>query len=760
MIDTLFQMGLSNACIAAGLAVLAMLAGWKAKRPQLAHMLWLLVLVKLVTPPIVSVPLFTIPQQAPEVLIVEEHVPTASGDATSPDAPRPIAATETFVIESPDPVSPAASVASAVFLQAKRWFSPIWLLGSTAVLLFSLVRVWRFGRLLAAETQPATDELRTAAVRIAQRLGMNAVPAIRTTSARLSPMVWWAGRRVQIIVPSALLEEMDEPEWRWILAHELAHVRRGDHLVRWLEWAACVVFWWNPIVWWARRNLRATEEICCDSLVLSSLRPKPQAYANSLLTAVEFLAAPVLRPPAMASEINSGGFLERRFRMIVSKTEHRAHSRWLKVGVVLCAVAVLPFGMAYATDYDAVAGRLGEAVKKGEISQEQAKIMMHALKRSSDKEEGDLDDRIESRVRSVMARLKAAVEKGDLSEKDALEKWQQVKEREIIPRIEKAVQAGRLAQQEAREIAQKIREAEVHERIRAVVTKSEMAKREVKKTLTLILDDLDEEEEGEHAKKVHTIEVHVQGDDKDGKPLEKKTEKRVIIVSPKTVEGHIGGYEKPLEAETEQRVIVVNPKMVQARAGKDGESLDTEAEKRVIVVHEAAVEDGKQKDKDARPRQARVLTARIDRPDKAGTVSELRAGKIILYIDAERADDGKGEEPENHHIRVERIGNTIRATAKAKASAVKRQIAQIRGNAVKADDEKDAEKSAKIAKQIVVVCKEPADDDEQTEEDERLESVMRRLGAAVDAGKMSPMEFWEEVWKRVKEEEKEKKDDD
>ena len=43
MTDRLFQMGLSNAGFALALAIVAMIAGAKAKRPQFAHMLWLLV---------------------------------------------------------------------------------------------------------------------------------------------------------------------------------------------------------------------------------------------------------------------------------------------------------------------------------------------------------------------------------------------------------------------------------------------------------------------------------------------------------------------------------------------------------------------------------------------------------------------------------------------------------------------------------------------------------------------------------------------
>ena len=65
-------------------------------------------------------------------------------------------------------------------------------------------------------------------------------------------------------------DERRVQDWQWIVAHELAHVRRRDYLVRWVEWLACVCFWWNPVVWWAQRNLRAMEEICCDDLVLST----------------------------------------------------------------------------------------------------------------------------------------------------------------------------------------------------------------------------------------------------------------------------------------------------------------------------------------------------------------------------------------------------------------------------------------------------------------------------------------------------------
>ena len=52
MIEFLVNAGLSNALLAIPLALLAILLGYQGKRPHLAHLLWLLVFIKLVTPPL------------------------------------------------------------------------------------------------------------------------------------------------------------------------------------------------------------------------------------------------------------------------------------------------------------------------------------------------------------------------------------------------------------------------------------------------------------------------------------------------------------------------------------------------------------------------------------------------------------------------------------------------------------------------------------------------------------------------------------
>src|SRR5215472_4566871 len=54
--QTFLEIGLSNALMASVLAVLAAGAGFFCRRPAIRHTLWLLVLLKLVTPPLMSIP--------------------------------------------------------------------------------------------------------------------------------------------------------------------------------------------------------------------------------------------------------------------------------------------------------------------------------------------------------------------------------------------------------------------------------------------------------------------------------------------------------------------------------------------------------------------------------------------------------------------------------------------------------------------------------------------------------------------------------
>ena len=151
-----------------------------------------------------------------------------------------------------------------------------------------------------------------------------------------------------------------------------------------------------------QRKLRTVEEICCDDLVMSRLKAEPRTYAAAILTAIESLAIPTPRPPAMASNMSRGGSLERRMRRMIANHTVGAESRWLRRCVWVAAGLFLPVGVvSYAQDYEAVGKRLEAAVEADELSGPQARFM---LAHSGSPRASNSRPRHVSRVRSMTPR--------------------------------------------------------------------------------------------------------------------------------------------------------------------------------------------------------------------------------------------------------------------------------------------------------------------------------------------------------------------
>ena len=71
-----------------------------------------------------------------------------------------------------------------------------------------------------------------------------------------------------VLVPPTWRIWSDETR-RIVLEHELAHHRRKDPFFRWMAESACVVNWFNPLVWWLARRFVMQCEYACDASVIA-----------------------------------------------------------------------------------------------------------------------------------------------------------------------------------------------------------------------------------------------------------------------------------------------------------------------------------------------------------------------------------------------------------------------------------------------------------------------------------------------------------
>jgi beta-lactamase regulating signal transducer with metallopeptidase domain len=371
--DTLVHIGLLNAVLATSLAILAAAARVLRCRPAFVHALWLLVLLKLLTPPFLVIPVSWLPRaelesgvpewtkQSSSIRTVDHVEPLPSPRApttTDRTEPQPADPSENLPAPFGPPVSPKSELANpseefeleeevssvTATSSSVAWemiVAAVWLTGSVIWWTVAGVRLFRF-RILLRSASPAPAAVQQRAERLAVRLGLSRCPRVYVLPASVTPLLWAVAGTPRLLLPAALWARLTAEQQDTLLAHELAHLRRGDPWMRRLEIVVLGLYWWHPVVWWARHEIQEAEEQCCDAWVLWALPAAAEAYAAALLETVAYLSR--LRPavPLGASGAGQTYLLRRRLTMILQGTTPRALSRAAVVVLLACGAVCLP----------------------------------------------------------------------------------------------------------------------------------------------------------------------------------------------------------------------------------------------------------------------------------------------------------------------------------------------------------------------------------------------------------------------------------
>ena len=106
-----------------------------------------------------------------------------------------------------------------------------------------------------------------------------------------------------ILAPRILLPQ-DVSEWsrqrcRYVLHHELAHVKRLDACTQLVAQLASAIFWFHPLIWYVIRQMRLERERACDDYVLAA-GAVASDYADHLLAIVNTRGFTADYPAALA----------------------------------------------------------------------------------------------------------------------------------------------------------------------------------------------------------------------------------------------------------------------------------------------------------------------------------------------------------------------------------------------------------------------------------------------------------------------------
>ena len=96
----------------------------------------------------------------------------------------------------------------------------------------------------------------------------------------------------RIYIPIHLISELNPDDMRFMLLHELQHYRHKDTLIGFLMVISNILYWFNPFVWYALKEIHCDRELACDSAVLQMISTDEyQAYGMTLINFAEKLSS-------------------------------------------------------------------------------------------------------------------------------------------------------------------------------------------------------------------------------------------------------------------------------------------------------------------------------------------------------------------------------------------------------------------------------------------------------------------------------------
>jgi len=239
--------------------------------------------------------------------------------------------------DAPAPAAPDAATVAATTPSWRVVLFVAWLAIVATTLLQWAARARRWRRTLAAARPLPLREL-PAAARAVARLAAARGIALLECAALPAPLAVGL-LRPAILVPGALLRALDGDELRFVLLHELAHVRRGDLWSALLLRLVRVAWFFHPAPWLAGRVLLREREHACDDAALARFAPPERVRcAEGFLKVVEGARRSAAEPAgvaALADEIT-----DVRSRVMRMVEERRFVQRALSKGGALAAAAL------------------------------------------------------------------------------------------------------------------------------------------------------------------------------------------------------------------------------------------------------------------------------------------------------------------------------------------------------------------------------------------------------------------------------------
>ncbi len=251
---------------------------------SIQYLLWLVTLAALLIP--VS-KLIAIPQAPSKIIVAPIHTAVEQNNIKVEEEANSFTQTNT----NTDPQTNAADIPAVkqapnpVFIAVSLFIMMNYMLVVLVVLSYYIVSYIRFTKKVRRHRTRARME------ELYEHVGLcgdTIAPRLYRSALVTTPML------IGIFKPEIILpdREYTDAQIQSVLKHELTHMRRRDIIVKWLSVFACALHWFNPLAWFARREIDRICELSCDEAVIRNLdQAGKKSYGETLISIATDISA-------------------------------------------------------------------------------------------------------------------------------------------------------------------------------------------------------------------------------------------------------------------------------------------------------------------------------------------------------------------------------------------------------------------------------------------------------------------------------------
>lgn len=190
----------------------------------------------------------------------------------------------------------------------------LWLSGTIILLGLTGISAFRFHR-IKTNSLIVTTDLSNLFNLCKMEMGLSKSIQLLSSHEIQSPItLGWL--RPAIVLPQNIEKNLSSENLKYILLHELGHIKRHDIFFNWIACLINILHWFNPLVWLAFKQMRMDMEIACDALVLSRLHQSQHKHYGATLIEISQVPRVSHRAITTLGILENHADLKERLKMI------------------------------------------------------------------------------------------------------------------------------------------------------------------------------------------------------------------------------------------------------------------------------------------------------------------------------------------------------------------------------------------------------------------------------------------------------------